>query len=119
MQILSKVSSTVAVKLSVIPPDCDPDGDEAEETHSGRLERTTQVFRFPGTVNAGTAWRQEKSCRLFCVYARRVAAVAVKVEDVAKRIEKALVKPFCEKTSQNFWRDLKKWSAFFYLPPPF
>ena len=49
----------------MIPPDCDPDGDEAEETHSGRLERTAQVFRFPGTVIAGTAWRQEKSCRLF------------------------------------------------------
>ena len=27
----------------------------------------------------------------------RVVAVAAKVEDVAKRIEKSLVKPFCEK----------------------
>ena len=33
----------------------------------------------------------------FCVYARRVAAIAAKVEDVAKSSEKALVKPFCEK----------------------
>jgi len=23
----------------------------------------------------------------------------------------------CEKTSQNFWRELKKWSAFSLLPP--
>ena len=47
----------------------------------------------------------------------RVAAVAAKVEDVAKRIEKALVKPFCEKNFTEFLLDLKKWSAFFYLPP--
>jgi len=35
---------------------------------------------------------------------------------VEKNSEKALVKRFCEKTSQNFWRDLKKWSAFFIFP---
>ena len=50
MQFKSKVSSTVTVKLSVIPPDCDPDGDEAEKTHSGRVERTAEAFRFSGTV---------------------------------------------------------------------
>ena len=33
------MSSTVTVKLSVIPPDCDPDGDEAEETHSGKAKK--------------------------------------------------------------------------------
>ena len=78
MQILSKVSSAVAVNLSVIPPDCDQDGDEAEETHSGRLEQTAEAFRFPGTVIAGTAWRLELSCRLFafrnsksCVFTSR------------------------------------------------
>jgi len=53
------------VKLSVTPPNGDPDGDEAEETHSGRLERTAQVFRFPGTVIEGTAWRQEKNPAAF------------------------------------------------------
>ena len=31
----------------------------------GRLERTAAALRFPGTVIAGTAWRQEKSCRLW------------------------------------------------------
>ena len=36
------------------------------EKHFGRLERTAEAFRFPGTVIAGNAWRQEKSCRLFC-----------------------------------------------------
>ena len=39
MQFLSKVSSTVTVKLSVIPPDYDPDCDEAEETHSGKAKK--------------------------------------------------------------------------------
>ena len=38
------------------------------EKYSGGLERTAEAFRFPGTVIAGTAWRQEQSCRLFCVY---------------------------------------------------
>ena len=27
------------MKLSVIPPDCDPDGDEAEKTHSGKTKK--------------------------------------------------------------------------------
>ena len=49
------MSSTVTVKLSVIPPDCDPDGDEAEKTHSGRVERTAEAFRFPGTIINRTA----------------------------------------------------------------
>jgi hypothetical protein len=40
MQISSKVSSAVAVNLSVIPPDCNPDGDEAEETHSGKAKKS-------------------------------------------------------------------------------
>ena len=31
----------------------------------GGLERTTAALRLPRTVIAGTAWRQEKSCRLF------------------------------------------------------
>ena len=53
----------------------------------------------------------------FCVYARRVAAVAVEVRDVAKSSEKALVKRFCEKNFTEFLLDLKKRSAFFYLPP--
>jgi len=56
----------------VIPPDCDPDGDEAEETHSGRLERTAQVFRFPGTVIEGTAWRQEKNPAAFFAFTHGV-----------------------------------------------
>jgi hypothetical protein len=36
---------------------------------------------------------------------------------VAKSSEKALVKPFCEKNFTEFLLDLKKRSAFFYLPP--
>ena len=39
MQISSKVSSAVAVNLSVIPPNGNPDGDEAEETHSGKAKK--------------------------------------------------------------------------------
>ena len=46
----------------------------------------------------------------FCVYARRVAAVAVVVGAVAKSSEKALVKRFGEKTLQDFVR-LEKWTA--------
>ncbi|MBQ8754848.1 MAG: hypothetical protein IJZ19_07425, partial [Lentisphaeria bacterium] len=47
----------------------------------------------------------------------RVAAVAVVVGAVAKSSKKALVKRFCEKNFTEFLLDLKKWSAFFYLPP--
>ena len=36
---------------------------------------------------------------------------------VTKNCEKALVKRFCEKNFTEFLLDLKKWSAFFYLPP--
>ena len=39
MQILSKVSSTVAVNLSVTPPNGDSYCDEAEETHSGKAKK--------------------------------------------------------------------------------
>jgi len=49
MQISSKVSSTVTVKLSVMPPDCDPDGDEAEEAHSGKAKKCKMV-PFYGTL---------------------------------------------------------------------
>ena len=38
---------------------------------------------------------------------------------LAKSSEKALVKPFCEKNFTEFLSDLKKWSAFFYLPPKY
>ena len=38
MQILSKVSSIVAVNLSVIPPDCDADADKGKEAHSGKAK---------------------------------------------------------------------------------
>jgi len=50
-------------------------------------------------------------------YKINAAAVAVVVGAVAKSSEKALVKPFCEKNFTEFLLDLKKWSAFFYLPP--
>ena len=33
--------------------------------HSGGLEQTAAALRLPDAVMAGTAWRQEKSCRLF------------------------------------------------------
>jgi hypothetical protein len=33
-----------------------------------------------------------------------------------KAAKKPLRSGFVKKTSQNFWRELKKWSAFFYLP---
>ena len=39
MQILSKVSSVVAVNLSVIPPDCDADADKGKEAHSGKAKK--------------------------------------------------------------------------------
>ena len=52
----------------------------------------------------------------FCVYARRVAAVAVVVGAVTKSSEKAAVKRFCEKNFTEFLSDLKKWSAFFISP---
>ena len=39
-------------------------------------------------------------------------AVAVEVGLVAKSSEKALGKRFCEKISQNFWRELKKWHGW-------
>ena len=39
MQILSKVSSTVAVNLSVTPPDCDADADKGKEAHSGKAKK--------------------------------------------------------------------------------
>ena len=39
MQISSKVSSAVAVNLSVIPPNGNPDGDEAEETYFGKAKK--------------------------------------------------------------------------------
>ena len=39
MHFLSKVSNAVVIKLSVIPPNCDPDCDEAEETHSGKAKK--------------------------------------------------------------------------------
>ena len=39
MQILSKVSSTVAVNLSVTPPNGDSYCDEAEETQPGKAKK--------------------------------------------------------------------------------
>ena len=83
------MSSAIAVNLSVIPPDCGADGDEAEETHSGRLERTAQVFRFPGTVIAGTAWRLELSCRLFAF----THGVSQRLQQGSGKWQKAAKKP--------------------------
>ena len=48
----------------------------------------------------------------FCVYARRVAAIAARSGDVAKSSEKALVKRFCEKNFTEFLARVEKWSAF-------
>ena len=62
---------------------------------------------------------QEKSCRLFAFthgVSRRLRQGSGKWQKAAKT---PLWSPFVKKTSQNFWRELKKWSAFFYLPPPF
>ena len=47
----------------------------------------------------------------------RVAAVAAKVEDVAKRIEKALVKPFCEKKLHRIFVRLEKMVSVFLSSP--
>ena len=55
----------------------------------------------------------------FCVYRnvlRRLRQGSGKWQNAAK---KPLWSPFVKKTSQNFWRELKKLSAFFYLPTPF
>ena len=49
------------------------------EKHPGRLERTTQVFRFSGTVIAGTAWRLELSCRLFLLHLQKKIIFFLKV----------------------------------------
>jgi len=44
-------------------------------------------------------------------------ASVLKKENNRSKNEKALVKRFCEKNFTEFLLDLKKWSAFFYLPP--
>ena len=53
----------------------------------------------------------------FCVYARRVAAVAVVVGAVAKSSEKSLVKPFCEKNFTEFLARLEKMVSVFLSSP--
>ena len=53
----------------------------------------------------------------FCVYARRVAAVAVEVRDVAKSSEKALVKPFCERNFTEFLARVEKMVSVFLSSP--
>ena len=50
------------VHSSVIPPDCDPDGDEAEETHSGKAKKCdpkrNRYIKQPETGKK----RQEQHC---------------------------------------------------------
>ena len=53
----------------------------------------------------------------FCVYARRVAAVAVVVGAVAKSSEKALVKRFCEKNFTEFLARVEKMVSVFLSSP--
>ena len=81
-----------------------------------KRKRTAEAFRFPGTVIAGNAWRQEQSCRLFA-FTGACSGGCGSGRGSAKSSEKALVKRFCEKNFTEFLLDLKKWSAFFYLPP--
>ena len=51
----------------------------------------------------------------FCVYARRVAAIATKFGKVAKSSEKALVKRFCEKNFTEFLARVEKMVSVFIL----
>ena len=53
----------------------------------------------------------------FCVYARRVAAVAAKVGKVAKSSGKALVKRFCEKNFTEFLARVEKMVGVFVTSP--
>ena len=53
----------------------------------------------------------------FCVYARRVAAVAVVVGAVAKSSEKALVKRFSEKKLHRIFVRLEKMVSVFLSSP--
>ena len=49
--------------LSVMSPNCDPDGDEAEETHSGKTEKSNaQRNRYIQQPETGNK-RQEQHCR--------------------------------------------------------
>ena len=66
---------------------------------------------------AGTAWRQEKSCRFFLRLQGRVAAVAVVVGAVAKSSEKALVKRFCKKKLHRIFVRLEKMVSVFLSFP--
>ena len=52
----------------IIVNGAEPDGLSIAQIMKNIPEGTTEAFRFPGTVITGTAWRQEKSCRLFCFY---------------------------------------------------
>ena len=62
MQILSKVSSAVAANLSVIPPNGDPYGDEAEETHSVKAKKCdSKRDRYIEQPQTGKK-RQEQHC---------------------------------------------------------
>ena len=89
--------------------------------------KSWKIFRRTGTISGdftvsrkgdcGTRFAAGEILPPFCVYARRVAAVAIVVGAVAKSSEKALVKRFCEKNFTKLLLDLKKRSAFFYLPP--
>ena len=48
--------------LSVMSPNCDPDGDEAEETHSGKTEKSNaQRNRYIQQPETGNK-RQEQHC---------------------------------------------------------
>ena len=57
----------------------------------GRLERAAAAFRLPGTVMVGTAWRQEKSCRLFAFLGpcgARSRQTGTRAEDGSERGER-------------------------------
>ena len=53
----------------------------------------------------------------FFVFKGHVAAVAAKVEDGAKRSEKALVKRFCEKNFTEFFARVEKMVSVFTSSP--
>ena len=57
------MSSTVTVKLSVIPPDCDSDGDEAEETQPGKAKKCDSERNRHIEQPETDKKRQEQHCR--------------------------------------------------------
>ena len=108
----------------IIPlPACES-GAEREKRHavvfaSGKTGTNSASFSVSRNGDCGNPLAAGEILPPFCVYARRVAAVAVVVGAVAKSSEKALVKPFCEKNFTEFLARVEKIASVFTSSPPF